>query len=745
MNISFAQDQLLFGWNPTAGIVSLELEGDRHIRLYRRVNGVIVAELQDFRPIFWIQQADLLKDFKGDVEIVPLSGDLAYRFLAVFGSWKEIHSARKYLQRLAGKPPSYLFFNDPVHQHLLSTGQTSFRDLSFSSLKRLQLDVETYSADGFEFSNPHREQDRIIAIALSDTSGWETVLWGKDMAEPEMLERLNRLIQERDPDIIEGHNIFNFDLNYLKTRGQRYGIALKWGRDGSEARHFSSRLMIAERTIDYTKWEIHGRHILDTWILSQFYDISSRELESLSLKEMARHFDLADEGRVYVEGSQISRVYDEDPETLYRYALDDVRETRRLSELLSQSYFIQAQIFPYSFQNTIVRGNATKINALFIREYLRRRHSLPAPPSESKEFAGGYTDIFFEGVVNNVVHCDVTSLYPSIMLSRGLKPGNDALDVFLPLLRDLRSFRVEAKRLSQQTTSQEERAHFQALQTTFKILINSFYGYLGTSFSNFADFPVAGEITETGRQILKQMIDWLSQRGCQVIEIDTDGIYFVPPPEKVGMEAETELIVELARTLPRGIEVEFDGRYRAMLSYKMKNYALLDYEDKLVIKGSGLRSRGLEKFQREFLRNFIYLLLQSKPEGIPALYEDFLSRIEKHEFDITYLCKTEVISESLTSYQQKVKGKKRNASALYELALQAQREYQPGDQIAYYVTGNKKNIRVFDNCRLASQWDPAHPDENVPYYKAKLEELYEKFKPFLPVSTGPQQQELELE
>ncbi|HVN77533.1 MAG TPA: 3'-5' exonuclease, partial [Terriglobia bacterium] len=470
MNISFTENQLLFGWNPVAGIVSLELEGGQHIRIYRRTNGRIVSELQDFHPHLWICQPDLFKNYKGEVDITPLSGNLSYRFLATFNSWTEIQNARKYLQKSTRKSPSdrdspYLFLSDPIHLHLLATGQTLFRDLTFGDLRRLQLDIETYSATGFEFPNPNREQDRIIAIAMCDTSGWETVLWGKDTSEPEMLEQLNRIIRERDPDVIEGHNIFNFDLNYIKTRAERYGISLGWGRDGSVTRHYDSRLMIAERTIDYTKWEIHGRHVVDTWILSQFYDVSSRELESLNLKELARHFNLADPGRVYVEGSQISRIYDETPETLYRYALDDVRETRRLSDLLSQSYFFQAQIFPYNFQNTIVRGNATKINSLFIREYLRQRHSLPTPPVESKEFAGGYTDIFIEGVVKNIVHCDVTSLYPSIMLSRGLKPSADALDIFLPLLRDLRTFRIEAKHRSQQAPSREERAYFQALQT----------------------------------------------------------------------------------------------------------------------------------------------------------------------------------------------------------------------------------------------------------------------------------------
>lgn len=745
----FSQNETLFGWNPTPGIVALELDGDSHIRLYRRDKEGIVTERQEFRPVLWLREPGLLQDFRGACEMELLSGSLLYRALAVFPSWKEINAARKYLSKATGRTPSdkaapYLFLNDPIHLHLLSTGQTSFRGMVLSDLTRLQLDIETYCAAGFEFSKAEREEDRIIAIALSDSTGWETVLWGKELPEPEMIEQLSAIIQKRNPDILEGHNIFKFDLPYLKTRARRYGMPLRWGRDGSEPTVYNSRLFIAERTIDYPKFEVHGRHIVDTWILSQFYDVSSRELESLSLKEMARHFGLAAEDRTYVEGSQISRIYDERPDELYRYALDDVRETRALSELLTPSYFIQAQIFPYNFQDVIVRGNATKINALFLREYLRQRHSLPAPPNESKEFAGGYTGIFREGAVKNVIHCDVTSLYPSIMLAKELKPSQDELNIFLPLLKDLRAFRVEAKRMAQRAESPEARAHYHALQTTFKILINSFYGYLGTSFSNFADFRVAAEITETGQQILKHMIAWLQRQGCEVIELDTDGIYFVPPPGRQSEESSRQLIAELASTLPEGIDVELDGQYPAMFSYKMKNYALLSDSGRLIIKGSGLRSRGLERFQRQFLRDLILLLLKDEADKVPSLYAETLARFDRHEFDISDLCKTETLSESLAAYQQKVKEGKRNPSALYELALKSGRQYQAGDQLSYYVTGGKRNVTAYENCKLASQWDPNHPDENVAYYKAKLEELYDKFRGYLPNPEPPAQGVLDL-
>src|ERR1700750_3516825 len=71
--------------------------------------------------------------------------------------------------------------------------------------------------------------------------------------------------------------------------------------------------------------------------------------------------------------------------------------------------------------------------------------------------------------------------------------------------------------------------HLQALHNTFKILLNSFYGYLGFAQGHFADFDAAARVTQIGRDLLRKMIDWLKEQGAQVIEVDTDGIYFVPP------------------------------------------------------------------------------------------------------------------------------------------------------------------------------------------------------------------------
>src|SRR5207302_1804778 len=220
-----------------------------------------------------------------------------------------------------------------------------------------------------------------------------------------------------------------------------------------------------------------------------------------------------------------------------RRALCGVRETRALSELLSASYFIQAQIFPYNYQDVIVRGNATRINALFLREYFRQQHSIPELPMV-RAFEGGYTDIFFTGVARNVWHCDIASLYPSVMLQFDCFPATDQLQIFRHLLTDLRTFRLEAKanmRAAEKSNDKIRARHFQALQNTFKILINSFYGYLGFAQGHFADFDAAARVTQIGRDLLQKMIAWLNEHGAQVIEVDTDGIYFVPPDSVAGV------------------------------------------------------------------------------------------------------------------------------------------------------------------------------------------------------------------
>jgi DNA polymerase elongation subunit (family B) len=294
------------------------------------------------------------------------------------------------------------------------------------------------------------------------------------------------------------------------------------------------------------------------------------------------------------------------------------------------------------------------------------------------------------------------------------------------MLRDLRAFRIEAKTALRAADDPLERGTLEALQGTFKILLNSIYGYLGFAQGHFADFDAAESVTAKGREILRHMVSWLGARGARVIEIDTDGIYFRPPD---GVRVE-ELQKGLAAELPPGIEVEFDKRYPAMFSYKAKNYALLDDSGALVIKGAALKSRGMEPYLRDYLEDFLRLLLEGELEKAAALREELTLKIRRREMPIGDLAKTEALQDSVASYTKKITASSRNRSAAFELAIKSGRNYQAGDQISYYITGATRKVTAYESARLISEWKPEARDENVDYYVSKLDELATKFEGF---------------
>ena len=758
--MAFEENKLLFGSDPTPRIVAIELGETGTVKVYRRENdGSIITDIEPFHPFVWCDSdvTDL------NIEAEKLEGDLRYGWRISVNSWKELIALRNGLKS-AGR--SFFALSDPVQHYLTHTGRTLFKGLAFEELRRLQIEVLSFVGGEAEIPDASQPADHIMSIALSDNSGWEELIvvdpTKVEESERAALKRLTAIIKERDPDVIEGHNLFRFDLPYLVARARKAKVKLDWGRSGGFLRSRPSRLQIAEKTIDYPKFTVDGRHFVDTFLLAQFYDVGMRSLSGFERIDVAQHFGLTDEAQISsLGGKELQRAYLDGSDRFRQRALCAVRETRAVADLLSPSYFIQAQIFPYNYQDVIVRGNATRINALFLREYYRQRHSIPEMPMV-RGFEGGYTAIFFTGVARNVWHCDIASLYPSVMLQFDCFPATDQLQIFRHLLTDLRTFRLEAKAQMQSTDKENNRQkwhHLHALQNTFKILINSFYGYLGFAQGNFADFDAAARVTQIGRELLQKMIDWLNARGAQVIEVDTDGIYFVPPGAVAASlrdapgegvksvngnaarrAAATEGIEELRRglseILPPGIEVELDEQFEAMFSYKAKNYALLTRDGEVIIKGGALKSRGLEKFQRVFLEEMIRLLMQGKPEGISSLRADFERKIREREWPIAWLMKTDTLQDSLEKYRQKIAGSARNRAAAYELALASGRNYKPGEQVSYYITGTTKKVAAYENAKLAANFDPENRDENIDYYVAKLDELMKKFAGFTPAKSS---------
>jgi DNA polymerase elongation subunit (family B) len=394
--------------------------------------------------------------------------------------------------------------------------------------------------------------------------------------------------------------------------------------------------------------------------------------------------------------------------------------------------------FPTLLQEATLRGATSKIDLLFLEEYYHARQACPVPP-EVRPFEGGYTRSFQEGVFRHVLHFDVASLYPSLLLAMGRNPRNDTLGIFIPLLRRLREYRLKYKQLARSAASADERAEAQARQSSFKILINSFYGYLGFSGARFGDGELAAEVTRQGRDLLQRLIDQFARQGCTILEADTDGIYLASAEHHENPEA---LLGLVAPVLPAGIELEYDGRYEAMFCYKAKNYALYDGQ-RIILRGSALRSRGIEPFLKRLTDQLIRFLLGASPESPLARWEDYRRRLPAREVPVAELAKSEVLSQSPEAYERLIAGggKPRRASA--EAALQLTPRPQMGERVTYYITARAKGrTSDWQRARALARHDPATAPYDPDYYLEKLDDWLERYGVFLGSKPAPQQPEL---
>ena len=187
-------------------------------------------------------------------------------------------------------------------------------------------------------------------------------------------------------------------------------------------------------------------------------------------------------------------------------------------------------------------------------------HSVCPTCRRRRTFEGGYTDIFVTGVERDVWHCDVASLYPSVMLNYNIFPANDKLGIFHGLLADLRKFRLAAKaEMRAAAPRSREYGQLNALQNVFKVMINSFYGYLGFSQGHFADYDAAARVTETGRDLLKQhgrVVAGTRREGHR----DRHGRHLF---RAAGSGRDVNMLqTGLGEVLPAGIDIEFDAKYR---------------------------------------------------------------------------------------------------------------------------------------------------------------------------------------
>jgi DNA polymerase I len=690
------QNEVLYGHGTTQRLVAVETSDKDAVLFTRTMDGTLAVERRPFIP--WIL-CDRERHFEG-ATTTQLSGS-GHPYLIEFESgWSSSLDAKRSLR---ADHANLVTYTNPVRHFLSRTGETLFKGMAFDHLLRMQVDIETTSLD------PHAPGAGIFLIAISDNRGFSEALVG---AEATILRDLMSIVSERDPDVLEGHNIYGFDLPYILARCEASQLKPTLGREGRTAYTGRSRnCALGANTRPFSPVHIYGRHILDTYLQVQRFDIAKGQLSSYGLKECAQAYHLASPDRIILDRSDISETYRTDKNRVLAYARQDVEETAALAALVAPTEFYQAQIVPDTYQDAAVCGTGEKINSIMVRHYLRCGEAIPRP-SASSAFPGGFTEIRRTGIIRPVVKADVESLYPSLMLTQDIKPKSDRLGIFLPLLRELTNRRLSAKRaLKSAPPHSREEAYWDGLQNSFKTLINSFYGYIGGPFY-FNDNAAARRITEAGQQVVKDIADELTRRGASVIEIDTDGVYFQPPERVRTLTDEEAFVEEVGSVLPAGIRLAHDGSYAAMISLKIKNYVLLHHDGRHVFKGSSLRSRADEKFGRNFLSDAVGHLLLGDEAAAAALYTTIADKIVNGQMPIEDLAKRERVTQKML------------ASGLRKRAADALRGsiHSEGDFVSLYQ-------RKDGTLGLADSYDS---DEDREYYLERLYKFALRLKDALP-------------
>jgi DNA polymerase elongation subunit (family B) len=215
----------------------------------------------------------------------------------------------------------------------------------------------------------------------------------------------------------------------------------------------------------------------------------------------------------------------------------------------------------------------------------------------------------------------------------------------------------------------------------------------------FADSRAAGEVTRRGREVLNQVLKSLQDAGMALIEADTDGVYFAVPLDWTE-EQERALVEQIGARLPAGIRLEYEGRYRAMFSHEVKNYALLTYDGQLIVHGVALRSSRAEPFGERFLRQALFCTMTGDVVGARQAFLETSEALRQRLLTASDVAARVRLSKSPEAYRTT---RASHAEQAYEALLAAGRtRWTPGERVRFYRAVGGKSVWLPDESEEVS-------------------------------------------
>lgn len=586
------------------------------------------------------------------------------------------------------------------------------------SLKLVSLDIETTA------------QGELYSIALEGCGERQVYMLGPPNGDDSqvdfqleycdsrtlLLKKLNEWFARFDPDAIIGWNVVQFDLRVLHEHARRLAVPLKLGRGGEEMQwreHGSGNHYFASAA---------GRLIIDG---IEALRSATWSFPSFSLENVAQ--TLLGEGKSidnpYQRMDEINRMFAEDKPALAKYNLKDCELVTRI--------FARTELLTFLLERASVTGlPADRMGgsvAAFTHLYMPLMHrqgfvapNLGGKPPEASP--GGFVMDSQPGLYESVLVLDYKSLYPSIIrtflidpvgLIEGLKHPDDSESV--PGFRGARFSRTRhclpsiVARVAEGREA-AKREHNAPLSQALKIIMNAFYGVLGSSGCRFFDTRLASSITLRGHEIMLRTRQLIEAQGHAVIYGDTDST-FVWLRRAHGQQEAAQIgqalvahvnqwwreHVQQEYGLQSVLELQFETHYKRFLMPTIrgaeegskKRYAGLvtraDGSDEMVYKGLETVRTDWSLLARQFQQELYSLIFLRKP--YQEYVRDYVRKTLAGEFDDRLIYRKR-LRRSLDDYQRNVPPHVRAARLAdeYNDRQGRPRQYQNGGWISYVIT-----------------------------------------------------------
>jgi DNA polymerase elongation subunit (family B) len=548
--------------------------------------------------------------------------------------------------------------------------------------------------------------------------------------EAELLEKFVETVKKISPDFITGYFSDGFDLPYLKARAEKFKVKLDLGLDGSQPK-FSRGIM--------TTGKIDGIVHIDLLRFIQTAYSQYMQSETMSLNEVAN--ELLGESKKDFEFKHSSKIKGGEWEKYFEYNLQDSVLTFNLfnkiwPDLSEFTKIMQEPVFNVSRNGMSANVEDYIVHNLSKFNEIPEKHPTYDEIGERKKrekYEGAFVFTPSPGIYENIGIFDFTSYWPSIIVTFNLskstileKKEKDSLEVdfngkkfyfsktpgFFPqMLKEI----IEKRKKYKKELNEKFDPIKKARSNAFKLLANASYGYQGFFGARYHCAEASAATTAISRDFIQNIISKIDKEGYKTIYSDTDSIAFLL--NKKSKEDAKQFLKKLNSTLPGVMELELEDFYKRGIWVTKrtgefgakKKYALIDYKDKLKIRGFETVRRDWCALARETQNKVLRLILE---DGNEKHALEYLKKIVKEVKERKVALKEMTVRTQLKKPIDEYKSITPHVVAAQKM-MERKIPIDMGTLIEYYIAETKEKKKLIrEKVKLADE----KGEYNIEYY-----------------------------